>query len=98
MNHSDLFELVRLRVAASSLKEYDRILNYFTKWLKQNKLNPKIKSKEIDLLVTRFSFENYEKGPLVHGLSTATKVKLCLEHYFPEIKENITITYLRLPG
>ena len=93
----DLHKLARLVLAPTTLKEYDRDLERFLKWLETKGLDEFENLGKLDELVTRYCIYTFDK----HKMSKRQRcvnVKNALEFYFPELAGTFILTNKSLKG
>ena len=93
----DIHKLARLVLAPGTMKEYDRDLAKFLKWLERKGLDKFDRLEKLDELVTRYCIYTYEKHRKTRK-QRCVNVKNALEFYFPELSGTFTLTNKSLKG
>lgn len=97
MAPQDIHKLARLVLAPATLKEYDRDLEKFLKWLERKGLDEFDRLDKLDELVTQYCIYTYEKHKRTNR-QRCINVKNALEFYFPELAGTFTLTNKSIKG
>jgi hypothetical protein len=96
MDHQDIFELTRMRVAPRTLRNYERDLQLFLNWLPESRRMLQSWS-DLDLLVTEYAVYVYHRDG-GNRRQAVVDVKAALQYYLPEAVGHFAITNMFLEG